>query len=64
MTSKERVRMTIQHKQPDYVPSSMECVDTAWEKLMKHFDKNSPDEIRDCLDIDIRCIVHLIWGLN
>lgn len=54
MTSKERVRAAVQHKQPDYVPASMDCVETAWEKLMKRYGKNSPAEVQDHLKIDIR----------
>lgn len=54
MNSKERVRTAIQHKQPDKVPSTMQCVDTAWEKLRKHFQVETNDDVMERLDIDTR----------
>lgn len=54
MTSKERIRAAIARQQPDRVPSTMQCVESAWEKLMKHFGVDSIDAVQDILDIDTR----------
>lgn len=54
MTSKERIRATVEHKQPDKVASTMQCVDTAWERLRKHFGFETNDEVMDKLEIDTR----------
>lgn len=54
MTSKERVRAAIARQKPDRVPSTMQCVETAWEKLMQHFHVSTPEEVQDILDIDTR----------
>ena len=56
MTSKERVRAAISHKEPDVVPASMNCVAEQWEQLMKHYSKASPDEVMDHFEIDIRAV--------
>ena len=55
-TSKERVRAAIEHKEPDHVPSCMDCVSVIWEKLMKHYGLSSIKEVQDHFDIDIRCV--------
>lgn len=54
MTKKERVRRAIQHQQPDYVPSSLEGVEAAWEKLKKHFKTDTKEGVWNALDIDLR----------
>lgn len=54
MTSKERIRLAFEHKNTDRVPSTMQCVDTAWEKLRKHFRVKHNEDIMDILDIDTR----------
>ena len=54
MTSKERIRAAIMRQEPDRIPSTMQCVETAWEKLMKHFGVSTTDEVQDILDIDTR----------
>lgn len=54
MNSKERVRMAVEHKQPDYVPSSLECVETAWDKLKKHFGTEKKENVWNSLRIDLR----------
>lgn len=54
MTSKERVRAALSHQPPDRVPSTMQCVDTAWEKLRNHFGMQTNDEVMDFLEIDTR----------
>ena len=54
MTSKERVRAALSHRQPDRVPSTMQCVDTAWEKLRNYFGMQTNEEVMAFLDIDTR----------
>lgn len=54
MTSKERIRAAVEHRETDRVPSTMQCVETAWEKLMKHFGVGTPEEVQEILDIDTR----------
>ncbi|MDD3338628.1 MAG: uroporphyrinogen decarboxylase family protein [Lachnospiraceae bacterium] len=54
MTSKERVRAAVAHKTPDRVPATMQCVETAWDKLKKHFQVTTNDEVMDILEIDTR----------
>lgn len=54
MTSKERVRAAVQHVQPDRVPATMQCVETAWDSLKKHFQVETNDEVMDILEIDTR----------
>jgi uroporphyrinogen decarboxylase len=54
MNSKERIRATVQHQQPNHVASTMQCVQTAWDKLKKYFNVETEDEVMDILDIDTR----------
>lgn len=54
MTSKERVRAAIAHQETDRVPSTMQCVETAWEKLKAHFGVETIDEVQDIMEIDTR----------
>lgn len=54
MNSKERVRKAIQHQKVDRVPATMWCVETAWEKLKKHFHEDDIYKIMEKLDIDTR----------
>lgn len=54
MTSKERIRAALSHKTPDRVPSTMQCVETAWEGLMKYFGVSTTEDVQDILDIDTR----------
>ncbi len=54
MNSKERVRAAIEHRQPDRCASTMQCVETAWEKLKKHFGTRDIDTILEKLAIDTR----------
>ncbi|MCI8281766.1 MAG: methyltransferase [Lachnospiraceae bacterium] len=56
MTSKERIRAALQRKPTDRVPSTMQCVDSIWEKLREHFHVNSNDEVQDILEIDTRIL--------
>ena len=54
MTSKERVRAALSHRAPDRVPSTMQCVDTAWDKLKKHFAVETNEDVMAILDVDTR----------
>lgn len=54
ITSKERVRLAIQHKNPDYVPANMSCIGVTWEKLMKKYGLDSIEAVQDRFMIDIR----------
>ncbi len=54
MTSKERIRAALAGQPVDRVPSTMQCVEVTWEKLMNHFKVESIDEVQDVLDIDTR----------
>lgn len=56
MTSKERIRAAVAHKQPDRVPSTMQCVETAWEGLLKHFGTDSKEDVMTKLEIDTRIL--------
>lgn len=56
MTSKERVRAALQHREPDRVPSTMQCVDTAWEKLRAYFGDETNEDVMARLDIDTRIL--------
>lgn len=54
MNSKERVRAAVQHKKTDYVPSTMQCVEAAWEKIRKEFGAGDNDQVMERLKIDVR----------
>ena len=54
MTSKERVRAALARQKPDRVPATMQCVETAWNKLMEHFQVHSAEEVQEILNIDTR----------
>ena len=54
MNSKQRIRAVLSHQKPDRLPSTMQCVDTTWEKLRKHLNVNTNDEVMEQLDIDTR----------
>ena len=56
MTSKERVRATIQHQTPDRAPCFLKGVQEAADKLQKHLRLDSFDAVLDHLDIDVRCV--------
>ena len=52
ITSKERLRTTLEHKETDRIVSTMEGVETQWNNLKKHFGVETEDEIMDILEID------------
>lgn len=54
MTSKERFRAALAREPVDRIPSTMQCVETAWEKLMEHFKVDNIDAVQEILDIDTR----------
>lgn len=54
MTSKERVRSALLHKQPDRVPVNFEAVITVKENLCKKYGYSETDKIYDKFEIDIR----------
>ncbi len=54
MTSKERVRRAFEHKSTDKIPTTMQCVETAWEKLQKHLGVDSNEKVMEHFEIDIR----------
>lgn len=56
MTSKERIRATIEHKPTDRIPSTMQCVETEWDNLKKHFGVETEEEVMDILEIDTRIL--------
>lgn len=56
MTSKERVRCSIMHKQPDKIPANFECVGGVAEKLMKRYGYNEYEQLLRRYEIDIRSV--------
>ncbi|WP_411679795.1 uroporphyrinogen decarboxylase family protein [Clostridium thailandense] len=56
MNSKERVKMTINHQQPDIVPTNFECCDYVMEKLQKHYNFNDCEKVLQKFNIDMRSI--------
>lgn len=56
MTSKERVRKAIEHKNPDKVPANFQCVQSVMEKLFKHYSYSEPEQVYQKFDIDIRTV--------
>ncbi len=54
MTSKERIRAALQRKPVDKLPTTMQCVETTWEKLMEQFGVHNIDDVQEKLDIDTR----------
>ena len=54
MTSKERIRAAIEHKDTDRVPTTMQCVETAWENLKKYLKVETEEEILQHFEIDTR----------
>ena len=53
MNSKERVRSAILHKQPDRVPVNFEAMDYVKDKIVKHHNLTSYDDICDLYEVDI-----------
>lgn len=56
MNSKERVRMALSHRPTDRVPTTMQCVETAWENLKKYLGVDNVEEVLTYFEIDTRII--------
>ena len=54
MNSKERIRAAIEHKETDRVPTTMQCVETAWENIQKYLQVETREEVLQHFDIDTR----------
>jgi len=54
MTSRERIKVALQHRRPDRVPAGMWLTPEVCEKLKKHFQVESEEEVMDKLDVDMR----------
>lgn len=54
MTSKERIRAAIEHRDTDRVPTTMQCVETAWDNLKKFLKVETEEEILQYFEIDTR----------
>lgn len=54
MTSKERIRAALAHRDTDRVPTTMQCVDTAWENLRKYLGVATNEEVMRHFEIDTR----------
>lgn len=53
MTSKERVRRTMEHRTADKIPAAFEAVGSVSEKLMKHYGYTQYNQILERFEIDI-----------
>ena len=56
MNSRERVFTTIKHQEADRVPIDFWEVDEVINKLKKHYDCSTKDEVLDIIDADLRYI--------
>lgn len=54
MTSKERVRTAISHKEPDRLPANFQCVESVMQKLQKHYGFSDSEQVYQKFEIDIR----------
>ncbi len=54
MTSKERVRAALMHQKTDRVPTTITCVEAAWENLKKYLNVSSQEDILRHFEIDTR----------
>ncbi len=54
MTPKERIRAALAHKEVDKVPTTMQCVETAWDNLKKYLNVETEEEVLQHFDIDTR----------
>ncbi len=52
MTSRERVKLTLDHKIPDRIPCHMNATSWVVEKMLKHFGLKEQHELLDALHID------------
>ena len=56
MTSKQRVKLAIDHKQGDRIPTDFAAEPAIWQKMMKHFKVQSKDDVLKKLGTDCRVI--------
>lgn len=56
LTSRDRVKTALAHKQPDKVPAAFECVGSVYNKLMKHYNFSDSEQLYNKFDIDTRYI--------
>ena len=54
MTSKERIRATLAHRETDRVPTTMQCVETAWKNLRDYLNVETNEEVMQHFEIDTR----------
>lgn len=56
MSSKERVRKALSFEATDRIPANFECTSTVRDKLLKHYNYDSMEELYTHFNIDIRPI--------
>ncbi|MCX7803674.1 MAG: hypothetical protein N3A38_00655 [Planctomycetota bacterium] len=56
MTSRERVLMAVEHREPDRLPVTFDAEKEVIETLMKHFGVSTRDEVWDALHVDTRLV--------
>ena len=56
MTSKERTLLAAKRQKVDRPPTSLRCTPEMWAKLTAHFDVQTPTQVLDKLDVDMRQI--------
>lgn len=56
MTSKERIRAALAHQDTDRVPTTMNCVETAWKNLRNYLNVETNEEVEQYFEIDTRII--------
>lgn len=54
MTSKERIRAALAHKETDRVPTTMQCVETAWDNIKKYLKVETKEDVLRHFEIDTR----------
>lgn len=64
MTSRKRVQMSLNKKQPDRVPIALGCggPNSALEALLKHFHAKDSEELQVKMDIDFRSVSPIYLG--
>lgn len=56
MTSRERVKKALRREKADRPASSLRCTPEVWEALEKYFEVETPVDVLDRLDIDMRWV--------
>jgi len=57
MNSRERTKLALNHQQPDRPPLLLWMVPEILERLKKHFNVNTHEDVLDKLDIDVRWLM-------